>query len=198
MKPPEVPPLEPGETPPTRGPNYFESHEMASTGMATAFDSCMSSIEQSGANMQTWQRVPYCACIVDAWRASIHTTGDADKAPMPGRDELKKCDNLDGGVGPYGVPFPKDTPSLYNSWKTCVDTFPDQDHGVYCGCYTDGVFKNPGFLTITPEDDKRCTIADQYYQATKKHLTVRQFQGLVGLMLGDVPKKARSFLPNKH
>jgi len=110
---------------------------------------------------------------------------------MPTKDQLRKCEEADGGAGPYGVPFPKDTPDLYNSWNTCVEKFPDLDHGVYCGCYTDGVFKNPTFLTLSPADDKRCVIADQYYAATKKHLTVRQFQGLVGAMLGEVIETGR-------
>ena len=31
---------------------------------------------------------------------------------------------------------------------------------------------------ISPEDEKRCLVADQYWAATKTHLTVRQFQAL--------------------
>jgi hypothetical protein len=193
-KPPDVPPLEPGEIPPVRGPNYFEPHEMGTTGIATAYKSCMESLEQTDAGMLPWQAVPYCACIADAWRSNIHASGDPDSAPKPSKDQLKKCLDLDGGAGPYAVPFPKDTPSLFNSWKTCVDKFTELDHGVYCGCYTDGVFKNPSYLTLAPADDKRCILADQYYAATKKHLTVHQFQGLVGMLLGDVPDAGHSFL----
>lgn len=183
---PPVPPLLPGETPPTKGPNYFEPTEMASTGIATAYQSCLSSLERSDADMPTWKEVPYCSCIVDAWRANIHAAGSPDTAPKPSAEQVKKCRSLDGGAGPFAVAFPKDTPDLYNSWKTCIEKFPELDHGVYCGCYTDGVFKNPGWLKIAPDDDKRCQIADAYWAATKTHLTVRQFQALQPL--GALPR----------
>ena len=175
---PAVPPLLPGETPPTKGPNYFEPTEMASTGIATAYQSCLSSLERTDADLPTWKAVPYCSCIVDAWRANIHAAGSPDTAPKPTSEQVKRCGDLEGGAGPFAVAFPKDTPDLFNSWKTCIEKFPTLDHGVYCGCYTDGVFKNPGFLAISPEDDKRCVVADQYWTATKTHLTVRQFQAL--------------------
>ena len=194
VKAPPVPPLLPGETPPAHGPNYFEPGEMGSTGIATAYQSCMSSLDQTNANMPTWEQVPYCSCLVDAWRANVHTSGNAEIAPRPTPDQIKKCSDMDGGAGPFAVPFPKDSPGLYNSWKTCIEKFASLDHGVYCGCYTDGVFKNPMFLTIAPADDKRCMIADEYYAATKTHLTVRQFQSLVGPLLGDVPDAGHSLL----
>jgi hypothetical protein len=175
---PPVPPLMPGESPPAKGPNYFEPTEMASTGIATAYQSCLSSLERTDADLPTWKAVPYCSCIVDAWRTNIHASGNPETAPRPTADQIKRCGNLDGGAGPFAVAFPKDTPDLYNAWKTCIEKFSTLDHGVYCGCYTDGVFKNPGFLKISPEDDKRCLVADQYWAATKTHLTVRQFQAL--------------------
>jgi hypothetical protein len=193
--PPPVPPLLPGETAPVHGPNYFEPGEMGSTGIATAYQSCMDSLDQTKANMPTWEAVPYCSCLVDTWRANIHTAGSADLGQKPTPDQIRTCTDLDGSAGPLAIPFPKDSPDLYNSWKTCIEKFASLDHGVYCGCYTDGVFKNPQFLTIAPADDKRCIIADEYYAATKKHLTVRQFQGLVGPLLGDVPDAGHSLLP---
>lgn len=198
-KAPPVPPLLPGETPPVHGPNYFEPGEMGTTGIATAYQSCMDSLDQAKANMPTWEEVPYCSCLVDAWRANTHAAGSPDLGQKPTPDQIKKCSDFDSGAGPFAFPFPKDSPSLYNSWKTCVEKLTALDHGVYCGCYTDGVFKNPSFLTIAPADDKRCIIADQYYAATKKHLTVRQFQGLVGPLLGDVPDAGHTlFSPRGH
>ncbi len=175
---PAVPPLSPGETPPSKGPNYFEPTEMASTGIATAYQSCLSSLDRADADLPTWKAVPYCACVVDAWRANIHTAGSAETAPKPTPEQIEKCGRLDGGAGPFAVAFPKDTPDLYNAWKTCIEKFSTLDHGVYCGCYTDAVFKNPGYLSISPEDDRRCLVADEYWAATKTHLTVRQFRAL--------------------
>ena len=179
---PTVPPLMPDETPPAKGPNYFEPNEMASTGIATAYQSCLSSLDRSDADLPTWKAVPYCSCIVDAWRANIHAAGSPETAPMPNPQQVKTCGNLDGGAGPFAVAFPKGTPDLYNAWKTCIEKSPTLDHGVYCGCYTDGVFKNPGYLVLSPEDDKRCQIADAYWTATKTHLTVRQFRSLQPLV----------------
>ena len=152
---------------------------MSSTGIGTAFDSCLKSAQGTDRDLPTEKVVTYCACLVDAWRVNTHAAGDPDRADPPTKEQMKRCGAQDGG-SPFAFPFPKGTPDLYRAWQGCLEKSPSRDHGVYCGCYVDGVFKNPTSLIISLGDTSRCDLADQYWSATQKHLTVRQFQLLLG------------------
>jgi hypothetical protein len=163
---------------------------MGAGGVASAFESCVSTVKKSDPDQPSDKTAAYCVCLVDAWRVNTHAARDAASAAPPTPEQISTCTARDGGSSPYAFPFPKGTPDLYKAWQACIDNAPWRDHGVYCGCYVDGVFKNPTFLRIAPADDTRCDLADQYWDATKKHLTVRQFRALMGGPTGVPPGAA--------
>ena len=118
----------------------------------------------------------------NAWRANTHSASDPMHAPPPSREQMSQCGaavRSDDAGSPFGVPFPKDTPELYKAWQGCLERFASVDHGVFCGCYVDATFQNPTKLGISPVDQARCELADQYWKVMKVHMTQRQFDGLI-------------------
>jgi hypothetical protein len=185
---PGVPPLVANESPPSGTLNYFEPHEMSAVGVGTAFDSCMALMGKTDAPVPSERAVTYCSCLADAWRINVHESSTPDSAPRPTKEQMAKCRTAVTGQSPYALPFPKGTPDIYKAWKGCLDNFADVDHGVYCGCYIDGMYKNPQALGITPADQARCDVADRYWVATRTHLTARQF---LGIAVPDAGGRAR-------
>jgi hypothetical protein len=175
-----VPALLPGETPPVKGPDYFDPHEMSAGGLVHAFESCRGSAQLKDPTAPIERIAPYCACVVDAWRANIRATGDADTANQPAKPQLDACTAAVAGGKPlpFAVPPPKDTPSIYKAWKGCLDAFPSLDHGAYCACYVDAAFQPGASRGITVHDHERCELVDRYWDTTHQHLTLRQFEGL--------------------
>jgi hypothetical protein len=177
---PVVLPLLPGEAVPTRGPNYFEPHEMGATGIGSAFESCGKVATKTGLDLPSDNIVSYCFCLTDAWRTNTHAAVDPVAAVSPPTPEQKRTCALADGGSPFAVPFPKSTPELYKAWQACLQKWPSRDHGVFCGCYVDGQFEDPQSLFISMIDQQRCELADQYWWRAKTHLTVRQFRALLG------------------
>jgi hypothetical protein len=179
---PGAPALLPGERPPPRSINYFEPHEMTAGGMAAAYDSCVKAGGKTDPPIETEKVVQYCSCIVDAWRQNTHDASNPLDPPNPSKEQMARCGQSvregDGG-SPFGFPFPKNTGELYKAWQGCIGKFYNIDHGVFCGCYVDATFKDPVRLGITPANQARCELADQYWDHMKVHMTQRQFDGLV-------------------
>jgi hypothetical protein len=178
-----VPALLPGESPPDKGPNYFDSHEISAGGVVHAFESCRSSAQSVDYKIPLEKVVPYCSCMVDAWRINLRSAGDPGAAARPDKVQSDRCAAAarSGSPSPFAFTFPKDTPSIYDAWRSCVDDYPDKDHGEYCACYVDAVFKDPKTLGLMVADRTRCELADRTWDATHKHLTPRQFAAI------DVP-----------
>ncbi len=175
-----VPALLPGETPPVKGPDYFDPREMSAGGLVHAFESCRASSQLKDPTAPVERIAPYCACVVDAWRANIRATGDADTASQPAKPQLDACSAAvaAGKPSPFALPPPKDTPSIYKAWTGCLDAFPTLDHGAYCSCYVDAAFQPASARGVTVRDSERCELADRYWDTTHQHLTLRQFEGL--------------------
>jgi hypothetical protein len=178
--PPPVPSLLLNELPPSEGLNYFDPREMSSGGVIAGFASCQSAAHKSGPTLGSEQIAAYCTCTIDAMRRNFHATGDAAKA-TPTTTQLQTCGSAvqSGSQYPFAYTAPKSTADIWTAWNGCIRTFGDKDHGVYCDCFVDATLaglKSPQAPPISLADNRRCEIADQYWAATKTHLTVRQFK----------------------
>ena len=177
---PGVPSLLPGESPPTKGPNYFEPHEMGAGGISAAFQSCESSAMNTDAPLPADKVALYCACIVDAWRTNTHDAPGPADVPPPSKTQVQQCGVAvrAGQPSPFAFAYPKITQDILNSVQGCLELVGQRDHGLYCGCFVDGTLKTKGARMPSPADQKRCELADRYYDATKTRPTLRQFQGI--------------------
>lgn len=179
---PEVLPLLPGETPPSESPNYFEPREMSSGGIVVGLNACKDSAHKSDPTLGTDLISAYCACFTDAFRHNCHSSGDIAKA-TPTTDQAKRCAAAarSASPSPFGYASPRSTADVVKAWAGCVRVFGEKDHGGYCECFVDATLaalKNPQSELIAQPDQKRCEVADQYWAATRTHLTVRQFKAL--------------------
>ncbi len=175
---PGVPPLLPGETAPTRSVNYFEPREMSTTGIGSAFQSCLKMGMQTDVQLPLDRVAPYCACLTDAWRRNTHDATEPAAASPPTAQQRAVCADARVDGGPLDFPLPKDTLNLTRAWQACIDEHPGLDHGVYCGCFLDGKFQDLKVLRIRAGDEERCAFADRVYGATHQRLTLRQFRSL--------------------
>jgi hypothetical protein len=179
---PEVPPLQPGEAPPIETPNYFEPEEMSSGGIAAGFLSCQSAASKSSPDLSTELVERYCVCVVDALRRNARTSGDhANSGPTV--DQVQRCGAAarSDNASPFAFASPRSTAEEVKMWLRCMRA--KDGHGPYCECFVDAVLaamRNPNSEVFSHADDQRCVAVDAYWSATKKHLTVRQFQALAG------------------
>jgi hypothetical protein len=179
---PDVPPLLPHETPPTETPNYFEPREMSAGGVVTSLDSCQSAAHKADPTISDAKVSSYCTCATDAMRSNFRASGDVTKA-TPVVSQLQRCGAAarTGAPSPFAIASPRSTPEVWKAWLGCVRVYGDKDHGIYCDCFVDAnlaAMRNPAGQLISPADQARCEIADRYWAATKRHLTVRQFKAL--------------------
>jgi hypothetical protein len=125
----------------------------------------------------------YCTCIVDATRRNFLASANLSKA-IATMAQLQRCAAAarSGAPSPYAFASPRSTADLWKTWSGCTRAFAERDHGGYCDCRTDAfitALKNPqGQFPLA--DEQRCRTMDEYWAATKVHLTVRQFKALGG------------------
>jgi hypothetical protein len=172
--PPAVPPLLPNETPPSDTPNYFDPSAMDSGGIFTAVSSCTESAHASAPNLSDAQIGGYCVCTVDAMRRNFAATRDlARSTPTLGQVQTCGAWVKSGGPKPYAFPSPKSTAEI---WRKQMDCMSAGGSTISCGCMADFELSAPPNAPIAPM--ARCQVVAKYWEATKKHLTVRQFQAL--------------------
>jgi hypothetical protein len=186
---PDVPPLLANETSPSDGPDYIEPREMSAGGIVAAFDSCDSSARKSDPTLNAGVLSSYCTCFVDVFRRNFGTAGDLTKA-TPTMDQIKKCAAAarTGSSSPFAYASPRGTAEIWKTWTACIKDNGDKDHGIYCDCLADldtaakahaHVWPDVPGKQTAPQFVNGCQVADQYWAATKVHLTVRQFKAMV-------------------
>ncbi len=173
-----VPPLLPGEKVPMDQPNYFEPREQDSGGVMASLASCEESARKSGPNIPAEQIARYCRCVTDAMRTNFRVTHDSAQS-VATWEQLRTCGatTKSGAGSPYATAFPRSTENIVALSLDCLKKNGAKDHGVFCGCYVDALIKNTRPL-VSPEDARGCETADRYFDATKTHLTPRQFAAL--------------------
>jgi hypothetical protein len=179
---PEVPPLLPDERPPSDGPNYFEPGEISSGGIVTVFESCRESSLKASPTVSAERAASYCSCVTDGMRRNFHATGDITKA-LPTMDQIQQCGAAarTDRPSPFAFPPPRSTADVWRTWKGCPRVYGDRHGTAYCDCFVDAWFagfNHPHAPVSSPVDGARCQVVDEYWAATKTHLTVRQFKAL--------------------
>jgi hypothetical protein len=110
-------------------------------------------------------------------------------------DQVQACAAAARSGGPSPFAASRSSTKVRDTWNGCVRNFADRHGPLYCDCIVDSTlaaFKSPQAPLISPDDEKRCQRADEYWAATKTHLTVRQFKAMDAEVARRAPGAVRS------
>jgi hypothetical protein len=182
-----IPPLLPGETPPTDGPNYFDPSSLSSGGIAAALGGCNKTATISAPNMSSDWIDLYCQCSVNAMRRNFATSHSL-QGSTPTLGQLKSCGTWLKSHGqrdpskwlpePFFYASPRGPVEVVEKLVKCGHSGASM---VQCDCLVDFELASTATASIMPAAN--CYAVGQHYESTKQHLTVRQFKAMKFLKL---------------
>ena len=185
-----IPPLLPGEKPPSDPPNYFEPTELSSGAVLLELITCRQRMgrilpplaSDAGANPQAVRaNLPtFCECLAFALLDNHRKAAGADVNPVATESQTMECAKSVQGTKakPAFVDSGRISPHAVEETDaqcTRVTAGTEEFVSSYCTCYDDLALSARGKAGVTESDRKRCEVAARYWIATQQHLTPRQF-----------------------
>jgi hypothetical protein len=173
---PDVPPLLPGEVPPTDLPNYFDPRELG-TGALVAFSGCIDTFEEQLPNASADAVGAICSCLTDATRRQVRAGQSAIWTDAQSKTCFESGTNPDA-PSPFAAGLTPSTARIAAAYATCLDVVPKESPVMYqvriCACVADAVPKDYGKPAFS-DDWRVCDIAARYAVSTGQNVTRRQF-----------------------
>jgi hypothetical protein len=191
---PAVPPLLPGEVPPTDEPNYFDARELG-TGALVSYVACLQAFDEAAPDSSDEAVGAFCTCFSDAARKNVR----AGQAPSPSKGQTDACfayAEHPAGASPLSIGLSPTTERIAATFAACFDATSElhaldaiqhdaavRYKGFLCSCITDAAAKNgktdAGTFSL-------CDAGARYAAVTGSNLTPRQF-GLLAHPPGRPP-----------
>ncbi|MDP9150656.1 MAG: J domain-containing protein [Myxococcota bacterium] len=181
---PYVVPLLPNETPPSAALNYFEPGAPSVALIADWYEACQS----GGPLLDPVRKDAFCACDADIRRRKF--ASKTVEGPLTATQISQCLAAARAGVpSTYAFPSPASTSEIWKDWSRCKERN-EGAQGSDCACAQDlelSVKSGKVKSSLRPLLSRRCEMAHQYWETTKKHLTLRQFVELAPAQREPVP-----------